>query len=202
MNPSRPPQVVRVLPESVLNSTGCACPTGLQLVVPLELLESPTAEVFAMAFGYTTTVLDRMAARGDSLVVITAEAHPELGMATDAALGGLLRDLRPEEGSFSNIEVAEALNTPAGRAGSRIRQVQRALQSVFGIRDPLFGQPRFASSRWADRRLMAPFYLDEKIDMDAIEATRNPLVPGSALQLDAYPSMPLVQRLQWTPESS
>lgn len=202
MNPSSPSRVVRVLPESVLLSTGCACPTGLQLVVPLELFENPTVELYAAAFGYTTTVLDRMTARGDNLVVITAEADSEVGIATDAALAGLLRDLRPEEGTFSDIEVAEALNTLAGRAGSRIRQVQRALQNVFGIRDPLFGQPRFASQRWADRRLMAPFYLDEKIDMEAIEETGNPLLPGSALQLDAYPSMPLVQRLRWTAESS
>ncbi len=201
MNPSPPPRVVRVLPESVLTDTGRAAPTGLQLVVPLELFQNPTVETFATAFGYTTTVLDRMAARGESLVVVTAEAHADMGIATDSALAGLLRSLRPDEGSFSTIEVAEALDTPAGRAGSRIRQVQRALQRVFGIRDPVFGQPRFASSRWADRRLKAPFYLDEKVDMEAIRATRNPLLPGSALTLDAYPVMPLVQRLSWTPET-
>jgi hypothetical protein len=201
MNPSPPSRVVRVLLESVLTDTGCAGPTGLQLVVPLELFQNPTVETFATAFGYTTTVLDRVAARGDSLVVVMADAHPDMGIATDAALAGLLRDLRPEEGSFSTIEVAEALDTPAGRAGGRIRLVQRALQRVFGLRDPLFGQPRFASSRWPDRRLVAPFYLDEKVDMAAIQTTRNPLLPGSALTLDAYPVMPVVQRLPWTPES-
>ena len=158
-------------------------------------------ETFATAFGYTSTVLDRMAARGEHLVLVTADADPQMGIATDAVLAELLRDLRPDQGTFSNLEVGEALDTPAGRAGSRIRQVQRALQTVFGIRDPLFGQPRFASARWADRRLKAPFYLDEKIDMEAIRDQQNPLLPGTALQLDAYPSMPLLQRLSWTSEA-
>ena len=195
-------RLARLLPESELSQTGCAAPTGLQLSIAFDHLQGRSVEAVAAAFGYSSTYLDRLSARGDGLVVVIAEADSDAGLATDVALGGLLRDLRPEEGEFSDLEVAEALDTQAGRAGMRIRQVQAALQRVFGIRDPLFGQSRFASARWADRQLKAPFYLDEKVDMEAIRATRNPLLPGSALRLEAYPSMPLVQRLPWPPESS
>ncbi|HAN31943.1 MAG TPA: hypothetical protein DCQ06_10135, partial [Myxococcales bacterium] len=152
-----PPQrFARVLVESELNQTGCAAATGLQLTVAFDHIKGLPVEVIAGAFGFEPATLDALAAQGDGLVMVIAEGAQDVGYATDASLGGLMRDLRPEQGEFSDAEVAEALNSPAGQVDLRIGQVQQALQEVFGIREPLFGQPRFASARWPDRRLLAP----------------------------------------------
>ena len=192
---SFPNRFVRVLPESELSQTGCAAATGLQLTVAYDHVAGLSAEVIAGAFGYEPESLEALAASGDALVMVIAEGAADVGYATDVVLAGLLRSLRPEHGNFSDAQVAEALDSVAGSADLQVQQVQRALQHVFGIRDSLFGQPRFASARWADRRLLAPFYIDEKIDLAAIRTTNNPLRPGTALRLDAYPSTPVVQRL-------
>ena len=200
MSPTTDLRLARVLLESELRETGRTASTGLHLTIPFELLSGLPVQVLAGAFGYSSSQLDQWSASGDGLVMVVARAHADAGMATVKVLAGLMRDLRKEEGPFSDLEVAQALDTPFDRADLPTRQVQEALSRVFGLHDPLFGQPRFPSPQWPDRQIIAPFYIDEKIDPSVVARTRNPLAPGSALALQDYPDLPLVQRLPWPPD--
>lgn len=198
---NEPAQVIRILPESILNKTGQVCSTGLQLVVLFEHVKGLPVEVVASSFGYTTQFLDSLAQQGDQLVMVVSRSHADFGYATDQALAGLMRDLRPDVGIFNDDQVSHALNTNINEADDQTRETQKALQNVFGIRDTIFGGPRFPSAKWPDRQLLAPFYIDEKINFESIKETNNPLLPGTSLPLNEYPDMPLVMRLSWPPQN-
>ena len=192
--------LARVLPESELTHTGKAAKTGLQLTIPFSILSGHAAELIAATFGYSSTQLDHLSSANDALVMVVAPAHPDAGRASVETLAGLMRDLCKQEGPFTDDEIAEAVDTLSSQAGSRVHQAQQALSRVFGLRGSVFGHPRFSSVRWPERQLIAPFYLDEKIDLAAISQTRNPLKAGTALALEEYPSLPMVHRLAWPPK--
>ena len=189
--------LARVLPESELNRTGKAAKTGLQLTIPFSILRGQDVELIAATFGYSSTHLDQLSSSNDALVMVVATAHPDAGRASVEALAGLMRELCKHEGPFSDDEIAKAVDTPSSQASSKVHQAQQALCRVFGLRTSIFGHPRFSSARWPDRQLIAPFYLDEKIDLAAISQTRNPLKADTALSLDEYPRLPMIHRLAW-----
>ncbi len=191
--------VVRIVPEKEYVQSGCAAPTGVYLALLAAEVQGMGAWELARLWGYEEDELGAMIESDERFVAIVARASPNVGRATAHALAGLIHGLRPDEADNGSVEdFVEATQMTTGEAQLRgLRDAQRALSRVFGLRDGAFGTgviPQRDQEDDDDRPVEPAFVVDEKINP---APQQNPLEPGSALRVEDYPELASVILLPW-----
>jgi hypothetical protein len=190
------PYLARLVLESELLETGRAAPTGIHLALWGPDCAGLDAWSLGLMWGWTDPELADLRANDEQFVLVLQTPGERWGEATAEVLISLLLALRPDEAVNATPEqFLEALRLPAPLAEERgLREAQRALRRVFGLRDPLFGTGRIPGPDEPSSPI--PMYIDTQLDASAV----NGLLPGSCALVDEYTEMPTLVRLKWPAE--
>lgn len=190
------PFLARLVLESELLDTGRAAPAGIHLTLWGPDCVGLDAWSLGLMWGWTDPELADLRDSDEQFVLVLQTPGPRWGEATAEVLVSLLVALRPDEAVNATPEqFVQALGLPAPLAEERgLREAQRALRRVFGLRDPLFGTGRIPGPDEPSSPI--PMYVDTQMDPAAV----NGLLPGSAALVDEYAEMPTLVRLKWPAE--
>ncbi len=185
--------LARLVLESELLATGRAAPTGIHLTLWGPDCVGLDAWTIARRWGWTDPELAVLRAEGEQFILVLqtpgialAEARAELLVSLLVALRPDLCGGRTQEGFLRALQL-----TPAAAESAGLRGEQRAISSVFGVRDPLFGRGRIPpdGEPAAEHRL----FVDAQLDRGAV----NGLLPGTSAPVDEYAATPSLIRLEW-----
>lgn len=190
---STEPFLARLVLESELLATGRAAPTGIHLALWGPDCVGMDAVGVAQLWGWTEPELAALQSEDEHFILVLQTPGPRWGEARAEVLANVLIALRPDAAVGMTVDsLIEAMGTPAGQAEGRgLREAQRLLTRVFGLRDPQFGSGRIPAP--AAPHGESTLFLDTQIDAAAI----NGLLPGSCALLEEYSELPTLIRLPW-----
>lgn len=187
------PFLARLVLESELLATGRAAPTGIHLALWGPDCMGLDAVEVANLWGWTGSELAALESEDEHFILVLQTPGRRWGEARAEVLANVLIALRPDEALGMTVaSLIEAMGTPAGQAEGRgLREAQRLLTRVFGLRDPQFGSGRTPAPGAPHGE--STLFLDTQLDV----AATNGLLPGSCALLEEYAELPNLIRLPW-----